>query len=228
MKPEEPKNNVSFLDENNSHQERSKGKKLLEQKWFFPAIYLTVAACVLGMAWWYQASEQQDVTRTSNPDVDTVLPVEEVPTDNLKQISFPVISDPTVIKKMDFYDANASDQAKESALVRYADTYWPHTGVDFARKNGKSFDVVASASGEVTRVETNPLLGQLVEIKHDNGITTIYQSLADVKVTLGQSVVKGDVIAEAGRNQFEKNEGIHLHFEVRKNNQALNPNEYVK
>lgn len=226
MKPEEPKKNVSFLDENNNQE--PKRKQLLEQKWFFPALYMTVAACVLGMAWWYQASKQQEVNHKTTTDVDTVLPVEEVPTDNLKQLSLPVISNPTIVKKMDFYDANASSTSKEAALVRYADTYWPHTGVDFAKKDGKAFDVVASASGKVTRVETNPILGQLVEIQHENGLTTVYQSLEDVKVTVGQSIVKGDVIAEAGRNQFEKNEGIHLHFEIRKNNQALNPNEFIK
>jgi stage II sporulation protein Q len=226
MKPEEPKNKVSFLDENKS-QDSKKQKPKLDKKWIFPAIYMTVAVCVLGMAWWYQSSKQ-DVTRTNSPDVDTVLPVEEVPSDNLQQISLPVTSDPTVTKTMDFYDANATDKAKESALVKYADTYWPHTGIDFARKNGKSFDVVASASGKVVRVEKNPVLGELIEIEHENGLTTIYQSLSNVKVTLNQAVVKGDVIAQAGQNQFEKNEGIHLHFEVRKNNQALNPNEYVK
>ncbi|MXQ52862.1 M23 family metallopeptidase [Shimazuella alba] len=227
MKPEEPKNKVSFLDDN-KNQKSNKSNQLLDKKWFFPAIYMTVAVCVLGMAWWYQSTKQQDVTRTSNPDVDTVLPVEEVPTDNLKQISLPITSDPTVAKVMDFYDANATDAAKESALVKYADTYWPHTGIDFARKNGKPFDVVASASGKVVRVEKNPVLGQVVEIKHENGLTTVYQSLSNVRVSLNQAVVKGDVIAEAGQNQFEKNEGIHLHFEVRKNNQALNPNDYVK
>jgi stage II sporulation protein Q len=227
MKPEEPKNKVSFLDEN-KNQNTKKTSQFLDKKWFFPAIYMTVAVCVLGVAWWYQSSKQQDVTRTNSPDVDTVLPVEEVPSDNLNQISLPVTSDPTVTKTMDFYDANASDKAKESALVKYADTYWPHTGIDFARKNGKSFDVVASASGKVVRVEKNPVLGQIVEIKHENGLTTIYQSLSNVKVTMNQAVVKGDAIAEAGQNQFEKNEGIHLHFEVRKNNQALNPNDYVK
>ncbi len=225
MKPEEQKNKVSFLDDNK--QSNSTKPRLLEQKWFFPAIYMTVAACVLGMAWWYQATQQQH-GKPGNPDVDTVLPVEEMPTDNLNQISLPVSSDATVIKKMDFYDANANEHAKETALVKYADTYWPHTGLDFAKQNGKTFDVMASASGKVIRVETNPVLGRLIEIQHKNGLTTIYQSLSDVQVKLGEEVVKGDTIAKAGRNQFEKNEGIHLHFEVRKNSLAVNPNEYVK
>jgi stage II sporulation protein Q len=227
MKPEEPKKNkVSFLEENKPASQQKK-QPLLYKKLFFPAIYLSLAVCVLGAAWWYQQNKKQEVV-PANTNVDTVLPVEEVPTDDGKQLSSPVSSDPNITKTMDFYDANANDQAKADALVQYASTYWPHTGIDFALKNGKTFDVIASASGKVIRVEKNPVLGQVVEILHENGLTTIYQSLANVKVKPNQSVVKGDVIAQAGQNVFEKSSGVHLHFEVRKQKQVLNPNEYIK
>jgi stage II sporulation protein Q len=47
-------------------------------------------------------------------------------------------------------------------------------------------------------------------------------------VKVGQTVKKGDVIARAGRNTFEKEEGIHLHFEVRnKDQQSVNPAQYL-
>jgi stage II sporulation protein Q len=226
MKPEEPKKNkVSFLEENKPVSQSTK-QTLLDKKWFFPAVYLTLAVCVLGTAWWYQQNKKQEGV-PANTNVDTVLPVEEVPTDDGKQLSSPVSSDPNITKTMDYYDANANDQVKANALVQYASTYWPHTGIDFAQKNGKTFDVIASASGKVVRVEKNPVLGNVVEILHENGLTTIYQSLADVKVKPNQSVVKGDVIAQAGRNVFEKSAGIHLHFEVRKQKQVLNPNDYI-
>jgi stage II sporulation protein Q len=81
--------------------------------------------------------------------------------------------------------------------------------------------------GKVIRVEDNPILGQFVEIQHDNGLVTVYQSLEDVKVQQGQNVTKGDVIAKAGKNQFEKEQGNHLHFEIRKDGKPVNPNQYI-
>jgi stage II sporulation protein Q len=59
-------------------------------------------------------------------------------------------------------------------------------------------------------------------------MVTVYQSLADVKVKEGQKVKKGDVIAKAGRNQFEISAGNHLHFELRKGKQSVNPEPYLK
>jgi stage II sporulation protein Q len=113
-------------------------------------------------------------------------------------------------------------------LVKYANTFWPHSGIDYARKDGKSFDVIAALSGKVIRVEQNPLVGQEVEIQHENGLITVYQSLTDIRVKVGQEVKQGDVIAQAGRNNFEKEAGVHLHFEVRKGNQTVQPELYLK
>jgi stage II sporulation protein Q len=45
---------------------------------------------------------------------------------------------------------------------------------------------------------------------------------------VGQEVKQGDVIAQAGRNNFEKEAGVHLHFEVRKGNQSVQPELYLK
>jgi stage II sporulation protein Q len=85
--------------------------------------------------------------------------------------------------------------------------------------------VVAALSGKVTAVDQNPVVGNLVEITHSNGLVTVYQSLSDVIVAKNADVKKGDVIAKAGRNELEKQEGIHLHFEVRQgaDGPALNP-----
>ncbi|MNG01731.1 Stage II sporulation protein Q [compost metagenome] len=67
------------------------------------------------------------------------------------------------------------------------------------------------------------MVGKLVEITHSNGLISIYQSLSDVKVTKGAEVKKGDIIAKAGTNDFEKEDGVH--FEVRQvsDNAAVNP-----
>ncbi|MGA9174192.1 MAG: M23 family metallopeptidase [Thermoactinomyces sp.] len=226
MKPEEPKNQVSDFEK---AKRRLKWKKLFAQKWFFPAVYLTSAALILAIAWWYQDYRIHQVSETTKRTIQQSFPIEEIPSNPTDDdLVLPVAKDSHAVKTMGFYDEGTSKEAREASLVKYANTYWPHSGIDFARKDGKTFDVVAALEGKVVRVEANPVVGYQVEIQHDSGITTVYQSLKEVKVKKGQMVKKGQVIAKAGRNNFEKEAGIHLHFEVRnKDHQAVNPVEYL-
>ncbi|MNI75675.1 Stage II sporulation protein Q [compost metagenome] len=89
--------------------------------------------------------------------------------------------------------------------------------------------MLAVASGKVTAVEKNPVVGNLVEITHSNGLVSVYQSLSEVTVTKDADVKKGDVIAKAGRNELEKEQGVHLHFELRQGQggPAVNPEQYL-
>ncbi|MEW9031580.1 MAG: M23 family metallopeptidase [Planifilum fimeticola] len=143
--------------------------------------------------------------------------LKQEPVENInapKEMILPVAENAQAKAKMGFYNDAGSDQSKETSLVKYENTYWPHSGV-------------AALDGKVIRVEENPMVGHLVEIQHDNGLVTVYQSLSDVKVKEGQTVSQGDLIARAGENSFEKDAGVHLHFEVRKDGQPLNPEQYL-
>ncbi len=227
MKPEEPNNNIPSFEK---AKRRLKWKRLISKKWFFPAVYLTVAALILTLAWWYQEYQLEQVSKTTKPSMDQKLPMERIPTNPTDdEMILPVAKQSQAERTIGFYDEAGSQKSKEASLVKYANTFWPHSGVDFARKDGKTFDVVAALEGRVIRVEENPIVGNQVEIRHDSGITTVYQSLDDVKIQKGQTVKKGEVIAKAGRNNFEKEAGNHLHFEIRnKENQAINPAQYLK
>lgn len=220
MNPEEPKQTVPSLDK---AKRRYKWKRLISKKWFFPAVYMVVAALILGVAWWYQQQPFQQVNQSmvNQNEKDTVLPVEQEET-----MALPV-KQGQADQTIGFYDEAGSKESKQASLIKYANTYWPHTGVDFARKDGKTFEVVAAMSGKVIRVEENPLVGKQVAIQHDNGLVTVYQSLDNVKVEKEQIVEKGEVIAEAGRNQFEKDAGVHLHFEVHQNQKPVNPARFL-
>lgn len=222
MNPEEPKNNVSSLEE--AKKRKQTWRRVAKSKWFIPGLYLTLAALLLGTAWFLRDNES--TTTTVKPTQDTILPVEKSPT--AEQMIHPIAKDSEASKTTDFYQENATSQQKESALVKYANTYWPHLGFDFARKDKKSFNVVAVMDGKVVKVDRNPILGELVEIQHANGLVSVYISLDDVKVQLGQNVRQGDILAKAGQNQFEQEQGNHLHFEIRKDDQAVNPSQYLK
>ncbi len=140
-------------------------------------------------------------------------------------MQWPVKDRALVEVSIPFYDTNATNEVKQSAMIQYNDQLTPHTAIDLKAKDGSAFDVLAALGGKVTAVEQNPVVGNLVEITHSNGLISIYQSLSEVKVAKGAEVKKGDIIAKAGRNEFEKEDGVHLHFEVRQvsDNAAVNP-----
>jgi stage II sporulation protein Q len=215
MKPEES-------NTNSSNENRFNWKKLYAKKWFFPAVYVSVTALILSVAWWYEGQQLKQVSNTHYEDIGVNEPTDA----EVSQIELPVSKDSEAEIAVGFYDDAKSTKEKQSCLVKYGNTYWPNTGCDFVRKDGNTFNVVAVMDGKVVQMGENPIVGKQVEIQHKDGSISVYQSLADVTVKKGQAVKKGNVIAKAGRNAFNKELGNHLHFEIRKNNTAENPEQY--
>jgi stage II sporulation protein Q len=218
----------------------SKGwRALMSKKWAFPAIYMVAAAIILTFMWVYQ-----DMGRTPTADKASTE-ITKAGTDakdqknqatgavpviaNTETMRWPVADRSTLTVSLPFYDSKASNEVKQSAMVQYDDTITPHTGIDLAKADDQTFDVLAALSGKVTVVENNPLTGHQVEITASNGLVTIYQSLSDIKVAQGAEVKQGDVIAQAGVNELEKDDGVHLHFEVHqsKDGSVLDPTTLI-
>ncbi|MGB2698700.1 MAG: M23 family metallopeptidase, partial [Candidatus Zixiibacteriota bacterium] len=68
-------------------------------------------------------------------------------------------------------------------------------------------------------------LGQLVIIDHGYGYRTHYGHLNKIRVKKGQRIERGDVIGGVGNTGYST--GPHLHYEVRYNNKAVNPKDYI-
>jgi murein DD-endopeptidase MepM/ murein hydrolase activator NlpD len=98
-----------------------------------------------------------------------------------------------------------------------------HTGVDLIAPTGTP--VVAAAGGVVATVGFVPEYGNIVEIDHDNGLTTRYAHLSRSQVKIGDVVMKGQSIAHVGMTG--RTTGPHLHFEVREKGIPLNPNKFL-
>jgi murein DD-endopeptidase MepM/ murein hydrolase activator NlpD len=98
-----------------------------------------------------------------------------------------------------------------------------HKGVDFAASLGDQ--VMSVAAGVVTRAEPASGYGNLVEINHGNGYVTRYGHNQKLLVAVGDAVVRGQPIALMGSTG--RSTGPHVHFEVLRNGQNLNPLAFV-
>ncbi|MEB3102498.1 peptidoglycan DD-metalloendopeptidase family protein [Ferviditalea candida] len=239
------------INENQLREEASKSKKeavqvhspawkrLLGRKWVFPAIYVAAAAIILTLMWAYQDSgktmlsggknigKQNEAATSAATDKAGTTSDALAVNANAEKLQWPVQDSSQVKVSMPFYDSEASSEQRQAAMLEYNDSFMPSTGISLSRQDNQSFDVLAAMSGKVTRVANLPLIGYEVEITHDNGLKTVYESLTDISVTEGASVKQGDVIAKAGRNELEKSLGIHLHFEVLQNGTPVNPEKML-
>lgn len=98
-----------------------------------------------------------------------------------------------------------------------------HEGIDIAGPEGTV--IVASADGVVNFVGYRGNFGLCLEIDHGFGIQTRYAHCSMIKVSEGQSVKRGQIVALVG--QTGRATGPHLHYEVVANGQPVDPMSYI-
>lgn len=234
-----PKNSSPEEGEN---QNTSGWKRIFKKKWFFPAVYLGAAALILALITTYQSpgfDVDSDDLGFDNVNEDSELPGEEnyslddqasedshPVTGHLETMNWPVADGVSTKVVLPYFDDQATEDEQMEAMVQYQQTFHPSQGIGIAHAEGESFEVLAALSGTVINAEKEPIYGYVVEIEHDDGLVTIYQSLDNLEVASGDQVRQGEVLGHAGRNVFRKDLGVHLYFEVRENGQVVNPNSY--
>ena len=98
-----------------------------------------------------------------------------------------------------------------------------HTGLDIATSLGTP--VAVAASGTVSYAGWKSSYGKLVIVNHENGIQTYYGHCSALYVTPGMTVTQGQIISAVGSTG--NSTGPHLHFEIRLNGTAYNPQNYL-
>jgi murein DD-endopeptidase MepM/ murein hydrolase activator NlpD len=98
-----------------------------------------------------------------------------------------------------------------------------HTGIDFSPPYGTN--IYAAIGGRVIMSDYNGNYGKCVRIDSGNGLIEIYAHCSQLLVKEGQVVKQGELIAKTGSTG--RSTGPHLHFEVRKNGQFVDPNLYL-
>ena len=103
-------------------------------------------------------------------------------------------------------------------------SYSYHSGLDIHAVYGEA--VKAADGGTVTFAGYKGSYGNLVIIRHDNGVETYYAHNSSLVVSAGQKVYQGQTIAKAGSTG--RSTGVHCHFEVRVRGTAVNPLNYLR
>jgi murein DD-endopeptidase MepM/ murein hydrolase activator NlpD len=98
-----------------------------------------------------------------------------------------------------------------------------HDGIDIAAPEGS--EICAAADGEVVYSATLPGYGNVIIVRHSGGYATVYAHNQKHYVGDGQRVRRGQRIAAVGRSG--RTTGPNLHFELRKDNIARDPLQYL-
>lgn len=103
-----------------------------------------------------------------------------------------------------------------------------HPGIDI--KADKTTIVTAAEEGVIESIKNDPRYGLTITISHENGFKTIYSNLLTTEfVKENERVEKGQTIATVGESSsFEISDESHLHFEMYKDGELVNPTIYLK
>ena len=157
----------------------------------------------------------QEVNETSTNEESNV--VEETP----------VVQDPTFAKPVE--GEVLKDYSKDNLTYSNTlDEWTTHLGIDYVAE--KTDIVKASADGTIKSIKNDPRYGLTVVIEHANGFESVYSSLLTAEfVSVGEEVKQGQTIATVGNTAtFEIADATHLHFEIKKDGENVDPNIYIK
>ena len=139
----------------------------------------------------------------------------------------PTGGDDVIVFDSPVKDVNISKEYAEDHVVedKTSGAWKAHLGIDYAGPEGTK--VLAAFDGTVESIDNSLMDGVVITIVHNDNIKTVYKSVTNAAVSVGDKVTKGQEIAEMGTSTSEKADGCHLHFEVLVNGNPADPNDYL-
>ena len=178
---------------------------------------------------------KNEVTNTASKKVNKV-PVESVVENTVVENTTvnETVENEVVEPKELIFEAPVSgeiikDFARDTLIYSNTLEEWTiHNGIDI--KADKMSVVVASEAGTVESIKNDPRYGLTITIAHENGFKTIYSNLLTTEfVTENEVVEKGQTIGTVGESSsFEIADESHLHFEMYKDGELVNPTIYLE
>lgn len=133
-------------------------------------------------------------------------------------------TDTEVKVSKNFYDYQAEAKEQEESLIYFEGTYMQSSGISYSK--GEAFDVVSILDGTVKEVKEDATLGNVITIEHQNGITSVYQSIGEISVKAGDVTTSGQVIAKSATSNISTELGNHLYFELIIDGICVDPENY--
>lgn len=124
----------------------------------------------------------------------------------------------TVVKR--FYD----EDNKEMGIIYFNDTYMQSSGILYT--SDEEYNVVSILDGDVISVKKDDLLGNTVEVKHNDNLISSYQGLSTVYVKKGDHINQNTIIGKAGEIKLKDTYNNALLFELIKDGYYVNPDKY--
>lgn len=199
--------------------------KIKLKKYVIPTLCLFLLSTIFysGYRIWEILSYDQNIV-PENDYVSTqkqgvIIPTISTTTDVIRPYN-----DDNVIAEIPYYNQDGTDKEQQSALIYYENIYMQNTGVMYT--SDSEFNCVSVLDGKVKDIKDDTVMGKIVEIENNKNITTIYQSLKEVNVKVGDTLKQGDVIGLSGQNAITGNEKYALHFEVYKKGEIIDPEQF--
>lgn len=192
------------------------------KKIIIPSIYATALVIIIGSVFFLvkgisnYLSEPIDYNYSIKNVFESVIPVV-----NTKELIVkPYLSEEVSIGKY-YYDFEGEKTEQEKSLIYYEGTYMQNSGVDYVSSN--IFDVIAILDGEVISVEKDETLGNIIQLKHDKDIISIYQGIEGASLEKGQKVNQGQILGTSGTSKINPEYISSLHFEIYYKGEIMDP-----
>lgn len=208
--------------------------------------YIALIACIAAVG----ISGYVFVKTAQESAVETTAVVTQMPSQDKEKADTPTAVPTEAVKETeemgDSYEETVAQNQEDATVLwplegeiaatfsqdtlTYSDTMadWrTHEGLDILAQAGDL--VYATEAGTVTAVYQDDYLGTVVVVSHGDDVSTRYANLNETpSVVAGDTVAAGDVLGQVGNTALlEKAEPDHLHFEVYRNGEAMDPLSYL-
>lgn len=204
-------------------------------KGYYIALVLCAAAIGISGFLYYRNADKTDPSLQENPTVanpqdhDQAVVATNPDGSVITDPTNPGVLKPTMQTTYPVEGQTVAVYAVDSLTYNETTRDWRvHNGIDIAAEAGTK--VCAAAAGEVYTVYEDEQMGMTVVIRHKDGYTTKYSSLAEtVSVAPGDQVSMGQTIGEVGNTALlESALGDHIHFAVTCNGENMNPVDFLQ
>jgi len=157
-------------------------------------------------------NEEDETTNNTPPNEETKIE---------PNVMKPYTNESVSIAK-NFYNKEDTTENQQNSLIYYENTYMPNTGILY--ECDEVFDVIAVMDGKVKDIKTDEILGTVLTLENSQKLTTMYYTLGETKVNVGDTVTMGSVIATSGQSKLQTEKKQTLLFEAYIDGNLTNPN----